>query len=196
MGHEERFPPRRLSAGYRFRKETITEVRHNAASRAVWRHSYRMSLGCRSAAQDCFATLAMLSARLRLATRLVDLQVAQRCAQDWRVDAEPVGAAHEIAKDVLSLGRAAALDIEQHRRGAGGTYLPKEATVEINDRRRWRIPLGGCDASGFVERRGDKALSGGCGGDFHPRGRGSAPRPPCRPQSRKISPTFRRGYRH
>ena len=30
MGHEERFPPRRLSAGYRFRKETIAEVRHNA----------------------------------------------------------------------------------------------------------------------------------------------------------------------
>jgi hypothetical protein len=29
MGHEERFPPTRLSAGYGFRKETIAGVRHN-----------------------------------------------------------------------------------------------------------------------------------------------------------------------
>jgi hypothetical protein len=29
MGHEERFPPTRLSAGYVFRKETIAGVRHN-----------------------------------------------------------------------------------------------------------------------------------------------------------------------
>jgi hypothetical protein len=29
MGHEERLPPTRLSAGYGFRKETIAGVRHN-----------------------------------------------------------------------------------------------------------------------------------------------------------------------
>jgi len=29
MGHEERFPPLRLSAGYGFRKETIAEMRCN-----------------------------------------------------------------------------------------------------------------------------------------------------------------------
>jgi hypothetical protein len=28
-GHEERFPPTRLSASYGFRKETIAGVRHN-----------------------------------------------------------------------------------------------------------------------------------------------------------------------
>jgi hypothetical protein len=29
MGHEERFPPTGLSAGYGFRKETIAGVHHN-----------------------------------------------------------------------------------------------------------------------------------------------------------------------
>jgi hypothetical protein len=29
MGHEERFPSTRLTAGYGFRKETIAGVRHN-----------------------------------------------------------------------------------------------------------------------------------------------------------------------
>jgi hypothetical protein len=29
FGHEYAFPPPRLSAGYRFRKETIAGVRHN-----------------------------------------------------------------------------------------------------------------------------------------------------------------------
>jgi hypothetical protein len=29
MGHEERFPPPRLNAGYRFRKETIVGTRRN-----------------------------------------------------------------------------------------------------------------------------------------------------------------------
>ena len=29
MGHEERFPPPRLSAGYGFRKETIAGTRRN-----------------------------------------------------------------------------------------------------------------------------------------------------------------------
>jgi hypothetical protein len=29
MGHEERFPPTRPSAGYRFRKETIAGMRRN-----------------------------------------------------------------------------------------------------------------------------------------------------------------------
>ena len=29
MGHEERFPPTRLSAGYGFRKETFAELRRN-----------------------------------------------------------------------------------------------------------------------------------------------------------------------
>ena len=29
LGHEERLPPTRLSAGYGFRKETIAGVRHN-----------------------------------------------------------------------------------------------------------------------------------------------------------------------
>jgi hypothetical protein len=29
MGHEAQFPPPRLSAGCRFRKETIAGIRHN-----------------------------------------------------------------------------------------------------------------------------------------------------------------------
>jgi hypothetical protein len=29
MGHEERFPPTRLSAGFGFRKETIAGIRRN-----------------------------------------------------------------------------------------------------------------------------------------------------------------------
>jgi hypothetical protein len=29
LGHEERFPPARLSAGYRFTKETIAGMRRN-----------------------------------------------------------------------------------------------------------------------------------------------------------------------
>jgi hypothetical protein len=33
MGHEERFPPTRLSAGYGFRKETIAGVRHTSETR-------------------------------------------------------------------------------------------------------------------------------------------------------------------
>jgi adenylate cyclase len=35
MGHEERFPPPKLSAGYGLRKETIAEVRHNGRDAPV-----------------------------------------------------------------------------------------------------------------------------------------------------------------
>ena len=41
MGHEERFPPTRLSAGYGFRKETIAGMRRNGrdAPRAAVRRT-------------------------------------------------------------------------------------------------------------------------------------------------------------
>jgi len=35
LGHEERLPPIRLSAGYGFRKETIAGVRHNERDRTL-----------------------------------------------------------------------------------------------------------------------------------------------------------------
>jgi len=35
MGHEERFPPTRLSAGYGFRKETIGGMRRTGEMRRV-----------------------------------------------------------------------------------------------------------------------------------------------------------------
>ena len=34
-GHEERFPPTRLSAGYGFRKETIAGVRRNGRNAPI-----------------------------------------------------------------------------------------------------------------------------------------------------------------
>src|SRR6516164_9715001 len=41
----------------------------------------------------------------RVSASLVDLQVAQRRAQDRRVDAEPIGAADKVTEDVVGLGR-------------------------------------------------------------------------------------------
>jgi len=50
----------------------------------------------------------------RLSAGVVDLEIAQRRAQDRGVDTEPIGAADEVADDVVGLGRASGLDIEQH----------------------------------------------------------------------------------
>jgi hypothetical protein len=52
------------------------------------------------------------------APRLVDLEIAQRCAQDRHIYTAPVGAANEVAVNMLSFGRAPVLDIKQDRGGA------------------------------------------------------------------------------
>jgi hypothetical protein len=44
VGHEERFPPTRLSAGYGFRKETIAGVRHNGRDAPKAAHQQRQTV--------------------------------------------------------------------------------------------------------------------------------------------------------
>jgi hypothetical protein len=68
-----------------------------------------------------------------LSARVVDLEVAQRCPEDWCLDAEPISAADEIPEDVLGLRLTVVFNVEQHRRGASGADLPKKAAVEIDD---------------------------------------------------------------
>ena len=63
--------------------------------------------------------------------------------QDRNLDAEPIGASDEVAKDVVGLGRASVLDIVQHRRGGVGADLGVVAAVKLDDRGRRRVSLGG-----------------------------------------------------
>jgi hypothetical protein len=103
--------------------------------------------------------------------------------QDRNLDAEPIGASDEVAKDVVGLGRASVLDIVQHRRGGVGADLGVVAAVKLDDRGRRRVSLGGRDSGGFVERRSDEGCPGGCDSDLtgagpgqrrNRRGRGNA----------------------
>src|SRR6516165_11496078 len=114
----------------------------------------------------------------RVSASLVDLQVAQRRAQDRRVDAEPIGAADKVTEDVVGLGRASGLDIVQHRRSAGRTLLGKETAVEVYQRSRRRVAFGGRNPGTFVECRGDEGRPLRVRQQPRRRGPESARRPP------------------
>src|SRR6516165_12471833 len=101
-----------------------------------------------------------------MSASLVDLQVAQRRAQDRRVDAEPIGAADKVTEEVVGLGRASGLDIVQHRRSAGRTLLGEETAVEVYQRSRRRVAFGGRNPGTFVECRGDEGGPCGCGSNL------------------------------
>src|SRR5271163_620726 len=90
----------------------------------------------------------------RLAASLVDLQVAQRGAQDRRVDAEPVSAPHQIAEDVLAFSGPAVLDVVQHRWSRYRIPLLHEAEVQVLHRRRHGIAFRRCNPIRLVHRRG------------------------------------------
>ena len=83
----------------------------------------------------------------------------------------PFGAAHEVADDMLSLGRTPVLDIEHHRGSSIGADLTKCATVHVGDCDRWGISFGRRDTGAFIESRVDKTCSSGCRSDLAgPRG--------------------------
>ena len=105
-------------------------------------------------------------ARLESAS-LIDLQIAERRAQDRDLDAQPIGATDYITEDVVGLGRASRLDIVQHRRRCRGTFLGEKATVKVDQCRWRRVPFGSRDSSTFVERRFDKGGTGGRGGNLN-----------------------------